>query len=79
MATITLSTGVEIDPLNIVRAVFTPKGSPISRVRGPELVAPSDTLQIETDTGLHVVHGIFAREDAQALEEAGVPVFGLMD
>ena len=79
MATIRLSTGVEIDPLHIVRAVFTPKGSPISRVRGPQLVAASDTLHIETDTNLHVIHGVLARKDAQALEAVGVPVFGLLD
>jgi hypothetical protein len=79
VATIRLSTGVEIDPLHIVRAVFTLKGSPISRVKGPQLLAASDTLQIETDTGLQVVHGVFARKDAQALEAVGVPVFGMMD
>jgi hypothetical protein len=79
VATIRLSTGVEIDPLHIVRAVFTLKGSPISRVRGPELVAASDTLHVETNTNLHVVHGGFARKDGQALEAVGVPVFGLMD
>ena len=79
VAIIRLSTGIEIYPLHIVRAVFTPKGSPISRVRGAELIAASDTLQIETDTNLHVVHGVLARKDAEALEAAGVPVFGLMD
>ena len=79
MATIWLSIGAEVEPLHIVRAVFTPKGSPISRVRGPQLVAASDTLQIETDTDLHVVHGVFARQDAEALEAVGIPVFGLID
>lgn len=77
--TIQLSNGIELNSLHIVRATFTPKNRPISRrTRGPQPLAASDTLQIETEKDLHVVSGTFARKDAEALEAAGVPVFGLL-
>ena len=77
--TIRLSNGIELNSLRILRATFTPKNSPIPRrTRGPQPLAASDTLQIETDRDLHVVHGTFARTDAEALEAAGGPVFGLL-
>jgi hypothetical protein len=73
---IRLSSGIELDPSRIVRAIFTAKASPLSvRPTGPQPLATTDTLNIETIEGFEIVRGAFARQDGKALEAAGVPVF----